>query len=148
MILTAHLLAGAALASKIQPAPLAFVLAFLSHYFLDIIPHWEYSTENIKEKRWRKSFPDFLKVGADICVGILLILIFSNKQPIIYAGAFAAILADGLTLLGLIFSNKLLRHNDDFHQKIHFLRDKKIPLFWRIFSQILVIFLAIFFLLQ
>ena len=35
MILTCHLLAGAAIASKIGIIPLALVLAFLSHYFRD-----------------------------------------------------------------------------------------------------------------
>ena len=146
MILTAHLLAGAAIASKIQPAPLALFLAFLSHYFLDLIPHWEYSIDNIKGKRWGKSLFDFLKVGLDILAGVLLIFLFSENQPIIYAGAFLAIFPDGLTLFGLIFSNKLLEHNDDFHNKIHFLKDIKIPLFWEIFSQALVGGLAILFL--
>lgn len=148
MLLTAHLLTGAVIASKIHPTPLALALAFLSHYFLDAIPHSEeYSIKNIRGKRWKKSALDFLKVGADICFGILLILLFSKNQPIIYAGAFSAILADGLTLFGLIFSNELLKHNDDFHQKIHFLKHKKIPLFWKIFSQLAIIILAIFFLL-
>lgn len=146
MILTVHLLAGAAIASKIQSAPLALFLAFLSHYFLDFIPHWEYSIENIREKRWKKSLFDFLKVGLDILAGVLLLFLCSENQPIIYAGAFLAISPDGLTLIGLIFSNKFLVHNDDFHQKIHFLRDKKIPLFWGIFSQVVVVILAIFFL--
>lgn len=148
MVLTVHLLTGAALASKIQPAPLALVLAFLSHYFLDFLPHPDYSIKNIKKKRWNKSYSEFLKVGVDICFGVLLIFIFSKNQPIIYAGAFSAILADGFTLLGLIFSNNFLRHNDNFHEKIHFLKHKKISPFWGIFSQVAVTFLAIFFLLQ
>ena len=147
MILTCHLLAGAAIASKISNPIWALLLAFLSHYFLDVIPHWQYSIENIRGKQWEKSLFDFLKVFLDILAGILLIFIFSKNQPIIYAGAFLAISPDGLTLLGLIFSNKLLEHNDDFHQqKIHFLKYKKIPRFWRIFSQVLISGLAIFFL--
>lgn len=146
MILTPHLLAGAALASKIQIAPLALILAFLSHYFLDFIPHQDHCVKHIKERQWRKSFLEFLKIGVDFCFGIFLIFMFFDKQPIIYAGAFLAILADGLAFLNLIFPNKALRAHEIFHRKIHFLEYKKIPRFWRIFSQILIIFIAILFL--
>lgn len=164
MILTAHLLTGAAIATKIQIAPLAFVLAFFSHYLLDFLPHREYSIDNILEKRWRKSFPDFLKVTLDICFGILLVLIFSKNSPLIFIAAFSAILTDGFTLLWLIFPNKLLQIHENFHQKVHFFKEVKlseskkiypaslkkggVPLFWRIFSQVFVIFIVIFFLLQ
>lgn len=147
MILTVHLLTGAALAAKIKFSPLALILAFFSHYILDLIPHWEYSIKNIKGKRWGKSLPDFLKATIDFSSGILLIFIFSENQPIIYAGALIAILTDGFTMIGLILSNEWLRTHDDLHQKIHFLRDKKVPSFWKIFSKILVAGLAIFFLI-
>ena len=146
MLLTPHILAGAAIAAKTANPALGLILAFLSHYVFDLFPHQEYTIENIKGKRWKKAYADFLKVGGDICFGILLIFIFSDGQPIIYAGAFFAILADGLTFLGLIFSNKLLVHNDDFHQKIHFLKNKKVPAFWGVLSQVLIISIAIFFL--
>lgn len=146
MILTAHLLTGAALASKIHCAPLALSLAFLSHYFLDLIPHQEYSIENIREKRWKKSQLDFLKVFLDISFGTFFILLLAKNNPLIFTAAFLAILPDGFTLLSLVFPNKMLRIHDNFHQKIHFLEYKKIPVFWRIFSQVLVVSLAIFFL--
>lgn len=174
MILTCHLLTGAAIALKIQPTPLALILAFLSHYLLDIIPHREYSIKNIFEKRWSKSFFDFLKVFLDIAFGALLILFLSKNQPIIYAGALFAILPDGFTFLALIFLKiKILRKHRNFHQNIiHFFKilenpvllikkgesgvNKKPPQFlsskiWlgcKIFSQVLVGGLAIFFLIS
>lgn len=144
MILTVHLLTGAALVSKIQSIPLALFLAFLSHYFLDFLPHPdEYSIRNIKEKRWRKSFFDFLKIGIDIFIGLLIIFILAGKQPIIYAGAFLAILPDFFTFLGIIFSNKLWWHNDEFHEKIHFTKYQKISFFWRFFIQLIVSIIAL-----
>jgi len=140
MIFTCHLLTGAAIASKIQSAPLALGLAFLSHYVLDFIPHREYSVKNIFEKRWRKSKLDFLKIFLDFSFGILLILFFSknpcllstsfwNGKLIIYSGAFFAVLPDGFTFLALIFEkSKVLGRHYHFHQNtIHFFKVPENP---------------------
>lgn len=158
MILTPHLLLGAAIASKIEYAPAALLMAFLSHYLLDLIPHIEYSINNIAKKQWQKSAPDILKVLLDFSFGILLILIFSNNQPIIYIGAFVALIPDSLTIISSIYPrsgnlssreflatlNKILSKHNQFHtKKIHFLKYKKISAFWRISSQFLVIIISI-----
>ncbi|MDO8486638.1 MAG: hypothetical protein Q7S77_03020 [Candidatus Staskawiczbacteria bacterium] len=144
MILAAHLLLGAVVASKINNIPVAIIMALLSHYYLDLIPHIEYSIKNIKEKQWHKSTPDILKVFLDFLFGILIILIFSNNQPIIYICAFVALIPDSLTVISLIRPNKILSEHDKFHtEKIHFLKYKKISTFWRILSQILVIIISI-----
>lgn len=144
MILIPHLLLGAVIGSKIEYAGLAIALAFLSHYLLDSIPHIEYSIYNIEKKQWEKSLLEFLKVFLDFSFGILLILIFSNNQPIIFICAFSAILADGLSLLNSIFSNKILKIHRNIHQKkIHFLKHKKISIFWRILSQTLVVVICV-----
>lgn len=144
MILLVHLLFGAAIGSTINNIPLAILLAFLSHYLLDIPPHVEYNIENIEKKQWKLAIPQFVRVLLDFCFGILLILIFSNNQPIIYVCAIFAAIPDGLSVLNLIFKNKILRAHSDFHQgKIHFLKYKKISSFWRISSQIIAIIIAI-----
>lgn len=121
---------GAAIAFKIHNPVLAVVLAFLSHYVLDFIPHIEYD--------WKKSYFSFLKVILDFFIGILLISIFSDLRPVVFIASFFAILPDGLSLLN--FHKK-------FHQeKIHYFRDKKISNFWRIFFQVLMALGALFFL--
>jgi len=51
MILTTHMLAGAAAASKISNPFLALPLALLSHYLCDFLPHNDYSIINIVERR-------------------------------------------------------------------------------------------------
>ena len=149
MILTCHLLLGAAIAANIANAPLALILAFLSHYFLDLLPQEEYSIKNIKARRWNKSSLEFFKVFLDIAFGLLLILLFSEVSILIFAAAFLAILPDGFTLLTVIFyKNKLLKKHAYYHQKINNTpENKKIPLFWKIFCQVLVILIAIFLLL-
>lgn len=145
MVLTAHLLAGAAIASKIQPAPLAILLALLSHFFLDFIPHRDYSLENSQKK---KDFLHLLRGVLDISFGVLIVSFLSGGQPIIIIGALFAILPDGFSFLNMLFPQKILRGYDIFHLgKVHFLKSKKISLFWRIFSQVLIGILAIFLLL-
>jgi len=149
MLLTPHLLTGAAIATKVHSPVFALILAFLSHYILDLPPQTEYSVEDIKEKRWRKSVLDFSKVFLDICLGALLIFFFSENTFLIYAAAFLAILPDGFTLLTIIFhKNKVLKIHWQFHRKLNALSEnKKISPFWGIFSQVAVIAAAIFFLI-
>ncbi|MEK7658407.1 MAG: hypothetical protein AAB352_00900 [Patescibacteria group bacterium] len=143
MILIAHLLLGAVIASKIKYIPLSITLSFLSHYILDAIPHIEYPIENIKNRQWLKAFPDFLRVFLDFSLGILLILIFSNSQPIIFIVAFFAVLPDILNILNMIFRNRLLQIHSNFHEKNHFLKHKKISNLWRISSQIIIIIISV-----
>lgn len=144
MILLAHMLFGSAVASFIKMPVLAVVLAFLSHYLLDFIPHTEYDIKNIKEKNWHKIFPEILKIFFDFFGAILLILIFSSNQPIIYAGAIVSLIPDGFTLFGIIFPNKITLAHDNIHRKkIHFLKYKKISIFWRILSQTLITLISI-----
>ena len=149
MILISHLLVGAAIASNIQFAPLALFLALLSHYLLDVFPQHEYSIKNIKSGRWNKSFWEFVKVFIDISFGIFLILLFSENTVLIFAAAFIAIVPDGFTLLTVVYNkNKLLNKHQKIHHEINEIpANKKFPMFWKIFAQVLVGLIAIIFLL-
>jgi hypothetical protein len=146
MILLVHLLLGALIGQKISNPVLAIILAFLGHYFLDFFPHIEYPIENIKSKNWKKFLPDVFKIFLDFSAGIILIFTFSNNNPLVYICAFFSILPDGLTVLHSIFPNKILEKHSDFHRnQIHFFTHKKIPLFWRIFSQVVAVILVLLF---
>lgn len=135
MILLPHLLAGAATGKLINGIPLALILAFLSHFVLDFLPHKEYSITNLKEKNWRAAYLEIIKVGLDFFSGLFLIFLFSDGRPIIFFCAFIAIIPDGLSL----FKLKLLKSIDNFHQnKVHLLKNKKFSGFWRIYTQILI----------
>lgn len=148
MILAIHLLTGAAIVLKIKFLPLALLLAFLSHYLLDSLPHWEYSIENIKERKWKNSFREFLKIALDLSLGVFLVFLFSEKFSLALLGGLTATLADSFTFLSLIFSHRLLEIGEVFHQKFHFPKNKKISPLWGILAQIIIIFLAILFLVQ
>ena len=143
MILTPHLLLGAAIASKIEYTPLAIILAFLSHYLLDMFPHIEYPIKNIQNKQWVKSLPDFLRVFLDFSAGILIIYFFSGWQIIIFAGALFSVLPDAFNLFNMAFPNNFLKNHSNFHEKIHFFKNQKISFFWRFSSQVLVIIISV-----
>jgi len=149
MILLVHILFGSAIATIIKNPYLAVILALFSHYFLDFFPHIEYPIDNITNKNFKKSLPQIISVATDLLSGIILIFIFSNNSPIIYISVFFALLPDGFSLLNVIFKNRLLDVHSKLHQeKLHFLKYKKIPNFWRFFTQILVVVISLFVLHQ
>ncbi len=139
------MLLGAAIGSSVRSIPLAIILAFLSHYFLDFIPHIDYELKDMEKKKWIMLLPNLFKVALDFFLGLLLIFIFSKNQPIIYLCAFLAIVPDGLTVLHSLMPNKILTFHNKLHiGKIHFLKDnKKISTFWRITSQAVVAIISV-----
>lgn len=145
MLLTPHILAGVAIITKTPDPVLGLFLVFLSHYFLDAFPQKEYSVKNIQDRRWRKSLPDFFKVFSDIALGLLIVSLFTNYNPLVLIAVFLAIFPDGLTLLYFIFpSNKLLAKHRTLHSGINEIcGNKKITVFWGIVSQIAVMALTI-----
>ncbi len=151
MILLVHMLFGAAIGSAINNVPLALILALLGHYFLDLFPHIEYlesteaSIQKLKSGGLKKVLPDMLKVFLDFFGGIFIIFIFFGNQPIIYFCAIIAIVPDGLTVISKLFPNKLSTWHDHIHTKqIHYLtKQKKIPIFWKISTQVVAVIISI-----
>lgn len=154
MILLAHMVFGAAIGytaySLTNNIWLAIVLAYLSHYFLDVFPHIEYlesvesAIKQMKEKDWKGRIPDAIKVFIDFCLGLLLILLFSKNYIIIYIYAFVAIVPDGVTVIYTLFPNSLLARHQKFHGAIQYLtKKKKFSKFWRIATQALAVVISI-----
>ncbi len=149
MLLTPHILAGAAIFSNVANPVLGLSLAFLSHYFLDLFPQKEYSIANIRSRCWKQSLPDFIKVFSDMLLGLLIIFLIVGYNPFFFIAALVAIVPDGFTMLTLIFSkNQLLKKHDKLHAAINaFCENKNLPAFWGVSSQLITVGLAIFFLL-
>ena len=151
MILLVHMLFGAAIGSTVDNAPLAIILAFLGHYFLDLFPHIEYidgverSIESLKNDTWGKKIKNMLKVFTDFCIGLLLIFLLSKNQPIIYLCALIAIVPDGLTIIHALFPRLGLALHHHIHgTKIHYLtKQKKISTFWKILTQAIAVIASI-----
>lgn len=146
MILTPHFLLGVAIVSHVQPFPFALFLAFLSHFILDAVPHWDYSTKYIRERFWRKTYGALFRIGVDFMFGVALVAFSAQKLPLAFAGGLAAASPDTLTLLPILFPRiKIFQIYDRFHSNTHWFKNKKIPLFWKIFSQISVTALSLLF---
>ncbi|MBU4348199.1 hypothetical protein KJ671_01675, partial [Patescibacteria group bacterium] len=76
MILTIHTMAGIVLASNSQNIGEAIILCFVSHYFLDSIPHFEYEIKQIKSGQIKFALKNFTKVGIDLITSILIVFWF------------------------------------------------------------------------
>ncbi len=151
MILTTHIITGAALASKISNPYYGMFLAILSHYFIDNFAHWDYSIKHIlnKEERTYKNYLfSLLKIAADFIFGFLIIYFFAAKQNLNIAllGGFFGALPDGLLFLSTFAPfNKLLKYHTDFHKILH--SDKQLPLKKGVLAQIFIILLSLYFIL-
>lgn len=149
MILTPHILLGAAIASKI-PNIWGLILAFLSHFVLDAVPHWEYSIKGVQRTKKNQFLRDALKVELDFCLGVIIFTFIAvDLSPIrvVYGllGIAAAAFPDGLMFFYYISGRKYLRKFTEFHYWIHPKRHKikqKLS-FLTIFSQILVGIIAV-----
>lgn len=135
MILTTHAVAGATTAILLRQNPwLALLGAFLSHFLLDMIPHWHYPIRSLKHDRlnpmnnvllFNGDFAkDVIKTGIDSGIGVLLAVLpvavfFPERVEIALLGALAGILPDFLQLLFHIFPRSPLYYLQWFHQRIH-----------------------------
>jgi len=163
MLLSPHIIVGAAVATSVANPLLGVALAFLSHFVLDRIPHWEYSVEPLKQikiKGVRYCMPILRRVFLDIALGyvIILLAIAINAGHLawdtaIFGGFFGA-LPDGLTFLLYLRHGKKgiistpLKIVYIFHQATHFSKEKGLPpLRIGLSTQGVVILLAMYFLI-
>lgn len=134
MILTPHIIVGAAIGAKTQNLGLIIILGLLSHIILDRISHWDYNAFGIckykKHKNSKALFISLIKVTTDGLMGFLIVfLVLSQKNLLnlnylffILFGSFIAILPDiilGLSFLVLPkkFSDKYIKLHGAFHSK-------------------------------
>lgn len=125
MLLTVHATAGALIGQQINNPVLAFVLAFISHFILDIIPHGDQDwIEEYKGDQKSKVKKIISIVVIDIV--ILLVLLVSKYY---YSESFAPSLSIGAGILGGILpdflvgchelSDRLFKKFYKFHFWIH-----------------------------
>lgn len=122
MIITSHMLVGAAIGVQSPNIWTAFCFGVISHYLLDFIPHWEY-LETIKITKANH----LMKIFIDFIIGVIVILIifwfFPFNKIIIISGIFGALLPDFIEFLYKNFKIKFLRPLVIFHNKIHYFKD-------------------------
>jgi len=125
MVITPHMLVGAAIGAQASNFWSVFLLGTVSHYLLDALPHWDYLY------KVKINNPNhIMKIGLDFILGSVLILILSWSSPVkilILIGAIAALLPDIAEVLYSNFKLACLKWSSEFHRKIH--NSKRIS-FW------------------
>lgn len=106
MTATAHALIGASIATKIINPYVGIPLAILSHFLLDLIPHWDEGTNHRKKSMNRIR----LEAALDVLLGFALsFLIFRNlvSPTYLFAMIISAQLPDWLEAPSAWFNIKI-----------------------------------------
>ncbi len=149
MILTPHLLVGAAIGSKVHSWWAVIILSIASHYILDAIPHFEYRVRFLKNKTFNRDLAvDSLKLGADFAVGFFTVFYLGansiNFQNMAL-GMAAAVLPDFLQFLYFMTKTEVGAFFQKIHSYFHF--DKKNLYAWHGVFTIIVTITSVFTLL-
>ncbi|MFA6476055.1 MAG: hypothetical protein WCV68_01420 [Candidatus Paceibacterota bacterium] len=159
MVLTPHAIAGAAITSLFRLNPVtAFFAGFLSHFFLDLIPHWDYKLKSAYKDEAQPLNNDFgvgpglyfdlAKTGFDAFLGLALsVLFFSFGAGIsfwaIIFGAIGGILPDPLQVVYMKWRKEPLISL----QKTHLLFHTSHRIYNPVLGVTLYCFIILFFLL-
>ena len=135
MILSTHVVVGSAIASLIPNHPIVgFSLAFVSHFLLDAIPHWDYklkasvrSEENPLDADIainRHFIRDLFCIGVYILIGIVIaIFVLGGASRLstsaILAGTLGGIMPDVLQFVYMKIRRQPLISLQKFHLWIH-----------------------------
>ncbi len=155
MTLTSHAIVGAAVVSLVPQHPLLGVCAaFMSHFVVDAIPHYDYAilSSSIdpaiggKFRLDRTLFVDLLRIGGDALLGTgIATIVFSAKIPIwlVLTGAFAGMLPDPLQFVYSIYKHEPLVSLQKFHKWIHAKNNFANQKLLGVFSQVVFIITVI-----
>lgn len=160
MTLTTHALIGVSTASFFPKYPLlAFGAAFLSHFIIDAIPHWDYPIKSLQQNMdnpleskiiSNSAFvTDLIRIGFDFLLGITLsFLIFRPENPLlgqtVFMGAIGGILPDPLQFLYWKIKKEPLISLQRFHIWIHAKTDLKDKPIKGIIFQIVLVAVVIY----
>lgn len=108
MTATGHALVAALIVAKIPNPYISLPLAFVSHFALDLIPHWDSGTHrhDISKKRL------FYEASFDVLVSIVLSFILyrdilgQSNYVLLYSAVFISQLPDWLMAPYLVLSSK------------------------------------------
>ena len=130
MFLTVHSSIGIIIGQHTQSAWLAFILGFIIHFIVDIIPHGDGSLVENGQIKTEKEVELVAKIGlVDSIVMTCLILFLVNQNIIsltwpIFFGIIGSICPDFITGFYLLFKYKWLKWYVDFHLNLHYIFKK------------------------
>ncbi|HET9721848.1 MAG TPA: hypothetical protein VFP32_02350 [Candidatus Saccharimonadales bacterium] len=124
MTATNHALTGAVIALAVKQPALAIPLALLSHFAIDVIPHFDLSRKHPKAAKYFTSF-DMLCAGA-VMILIPLLLTTPVSAWLIFACMVLAVLPDSVWAwryykfrdIGKVISAKPISRLTRLHQRI------------------------------
>lgn len=148
MLFTVHLLAGAVIGKYFDNVAIIIVIALISHYVLDFIPHFSPRgpLECKKNPMTKECIKKALPFGSEMLFGIFFALFFMylnpEKFPLMFLGAFFAFFPDLLCFVSW-------RHNINFLNKTlprpgNALYNRTISLFWGMLANIVIAVVAVF----
>lgn len=151
MLLTPHVLVGAAIGSDIDHAYIVAPLAAASHFVLDLIPHWDLRIDLANEDLERQ---DILVIILDLAISAFLLLMLFYNNPhweMMLVGAVSAFLPDVHHVIAALSSpkkwerfaklGKLHTRYSNLHQKFNW--DKDSRFLYGMLTQVLVGLVAI-----
>ena len=128
MLATPHTLMGILIATKVTNPWLALPLALLSHFALDLIPHWDFFT--FREK---VTLPIKKKVCLDVLIGLTVGMFFvfralpdRTQAANIFFSCFLANLPDGVEAPYIFlgkewpFVMKVIKFQREHHSRLRF----------------------------
>ncbi len=133
MIITPHLLLGAAIGAKIKNFGWIIVLGIVSHIILDKIPHWDYGNGILEKFTKNKSqkilFIFLLQMLIDGLIGLMIVFVIVwqknmldiNNLSFITAGILASIFPDIVLGATKLFSKRIPKFSKvyiNIHEKI------------------------------
>jgi len=121
MVLTPHILSGAALGANVQSPWAVAVFSIILHFLLDTLPHGDYLNK-------KSRLGEFWKVAVDLTLGFALVagaLTFKgitdeNMLRNVALGILFSLLPDGTTFLYIWMKMKSLSPIKKFHEKLHY----------------------------
>jgi len=143
MGITPHMLVGAAIGSQSPNLWAVFSLGFISHFMLDLLPHWDYLNA-IKIDKPSHLVKIFLDAVLGSLLVLILILIYPQNILMIMTGLVAVLLPDVLQFLYNTFRFKILQPFSLIHHRIHYAQ--KIS-FWKGAPAVIVVSIVALFVL-
>ena len=122
MIFIAHALLGTLIGKSLNSLFLIAILAFLSHFILDALPHIDTGSFKKKEDYTRK---EWTFVVVDVILGLAFVFYFGIKFGLlpVFVGAFFAILPDAIGGASWLFKwqrKPFFKQFESLHEKIGF----------------------------
>lgn len=113
MLEFAHVVTGGFIAGKINNPYVALPLALISHFVIDLLPHWNPSILNEKQKNGHLKKKTLGIIFFDSCLGLFLGLWLAfgkypdiNKMLLVLGGCFMGILPDLIEAPFFFLNNK------------------------------------------